>query len=367
MSITVTKPSLPELSDFTELLKKIWESRQLTNMGVFHAQFEQALCDYLNIENISLFCNGTTALQIGLKALRVSGEVITTPFTFPATVHSIYWNNCKPVFCDIEPDSFNIDPNKIEPLITSATTAIMPVHIYGRPSNIDAIQQIADLHGLKVLYDAAHGFGVNQTDGTSLLKAGDLSMVSFHATKVFNTIEGGALVIPNSKLKKRIDYLKNFGIADEVTIVGQGSNGKMNELICAYGLLQLKEIDNQIIKRKRIAERYMKNLANIKTIIIPHEPKCQRYNYCYFPVLIDNNEFGMTRDMLYRKLRRFNIMTRRYFFPLISEIPCYRNIPSASPENLHVAKRISRQILCLPLYTDLTIDQVDSICEIIGK
>lgn len=365
--ITVTKPSLPDLTDFTVFLEEIWKSRQLTNMGSFHQRFECALCEHLNVEHISLFCNGTMALQIGMKALRITGEVITTPFTFPATTHSIYWNQCTPVFCDIEPESFNIDPAKIEALITPDTTAIMPVHIYGCPCNIEAIQKIADLHGLKVIYDAAHGFGVKLTDGSSLAKAGDLSMVSFHATKVFNTIEGGALVIPDGKLKQRVDYLKNFGIADEETIVGHGSNGKMNELICAYGLLQLNTIDSEITKRGQLSKRYRKNLAQTKGITIPAEPKCDRYNYCYFPILVEENNYGMTRDMLHKMLCAHNILSRRYFYPLLSEISCYRNIPSASPDNLPEATRISREILCLPLHTDLTKEQVDMICQIIDN
>ena len=365
--LTVTRPSLPNLSDFTALLEEIWQSRHLTNMGAFHQRFEDALCDYLNVDHVSLFCNGTLAMQIGMKALRITGEVITTPFTFPATAHSIYWNQCTPVFCDIEPESFNIDPKKIEALITSDTTAIMPVHIYGRPCNIEAIQQIADLHGLKVLYDAAHSFGVTQTNGSSLSTAGDLSMVSFHATKVFNTIEGGALIIPNAKLKQRVDYLKNFGIADEVTIVGHGSNGKMNELISAFGLLQLQQIDDEIAQRGRIAKRYRENLAHTECIVIPDEPKCHRYNHCYFPVLVKENNCGMTRDMLHDKLRAHNVLARKYFYPLLSEIPCYRHTPSASPNNLTVATRISRGILCLPLYADLTMGQVDYICNIISN
>lgn len=365
--ITVTKPSMPALSEFTALLEEIWDSRYITNMGAFHQQFEKSLCEYLGVEHISLFCNGTMAIQIGLKALGITGEVITTPFTFPATAHSIYWNHCSPVFCDIEPGSFNIDPSKIESLITPETSAIMPVHIYGHPCNIEEIQKVADAYGLKVLYDAAHGFGVNRDDGSSLLISGDLSMVSFHATKVFNTVEGGALIMPNAEIKKRVDCLKNFGIVDEVTIVDQGSNGKMNELVSAYGLLQLQNIDSEITKRRRIAKRYQKNLAATPDIIIPEVKGCHRYNYCYFPILVKEQVYGMTRDMLYNKLEEHSILGRRYFYPLLSEIPCYRHIPSASADNLPVAMKVSREVLCLPLYADLTNDEVDHICEIINS
>lgn len=365
-SIPVTKPTLPDLSDFTELLKEIWETRYLTNMGVFHKRFEDALCDYLKVKHISLFCNGTMAMQIGMKALQIKGEVITTPFTFPATAHSIFWNHCTPVFCDIEPDSFGLDPKKIEPLIGPDTTAIMPVHVFGRPCNLESIQNIADMHGLKVFYDAAHAFGEQNRDGSSILNAGDLSMVSFHATKVFNTIEGGALIIPDGKLKQRIDYLKNFGIADEVTIVGEGSNGKMNELIAAYGLLQLKRIDDEIAQRAFRANRYRDNLEDIKGIIIPDEPENISYNHCYFPIQVKQAEFGADRDFLYEKLRLHDILSRRYFYPLLSEIPCYRSLPSSAATKLPVATKISREILCLPLYADLPIEQVDRICSIIA-
>lgn len=368
-AIPVTRPTLPNLSDFTALLEDIWRSRHLTNMGAFHKRFEEALCEYLNVKYISLFCNGTMAMQIGLKALRITGEVITTPFTFPATAHSIFWNHCTPVFCDIDPDSFGLDPEKIEALIGPKTTAIMPVHIFGRPCNLHTIQRIADLHGLKVLYDAAHAFGIySKKDGSSIMNAGDLSMVSFHATKVFNTIEGGALIIPNKKLKQRIDYLKNFGIADEVTIVGEGSNGKMNELVSAYGLLQLKSIDDDINTRGRLAVQYRKNLKRIKGIVIPDEPVNVRYNHCYFPILVKQNKVDTNRrDALYEKLRFHNIFARRYFYPLLSEIPCYRSLPSSGAKKLPVATKISREILCLPLYADLAVEQVDTICEIIAN
>ena len=364
--IPVTKPTLPELPDFTAMLEEIWQSRYLTNMGVFHKRFEEALREYLKVKHISLFCNGTMAIQIGIKALRITGEVITTPFTFPATAHSIFWNHCTPVFCDIEPDSFGLDPEKIEPLIGPETTAIIPVHVFGRPCNLEAIQNIADIYGLKVLYDAAHAFGVRSEDGSSIMTAGDLSMVSFHATKVFNTIEGGALIIPDEKLKQRIDYLKNFGIADEVTIVGEGSNGKMNELISAYGLLQLKRIDDEIEMRGLLAKRYRENLEAIQGVTIPEEPGSIRYNHCYFPILVKQNEFGTSRDSLYEKLRSHNILARRYFYPLLSEIPCYRSLPSSASEQLPVATQISREVICLPLYADLSTDQVDTICEIIA-
>ena len=364
--IPVTKPTLPKLPDFTDLLEEIWQSRYLTNMGVFHKRFEEALCEYLKVKHISIFCNGTMAMQIGIRALRITGEVITTPFTFPATAHSIFWNHCTPVFCDIDPDSFALAPEKIEPLIGPETTAVMPVHVFGRPCDIKAIQEIADMHGLKVVYDAAHAFGVENQDGSSIMTAGDLSMVSFHATKVFNTIEGGALIIPGAKLKQRIDYLKNFGIADEVTIVGEGSNGKMNELISAYGLLQLKRIDDEIAMRGLLAKRYRVNLEIIQGITVPEEPTNIHYNHCFFPILVKQNEFGTSRDFLYEKLRSHNILVRRYFYPLLSEIPCYRSLPSSASAQLPVATQISREVICLPLYADLTIEQVDTICEIIA-
>jgi len=364
-NIYVTQPSLPNLDEYTKLLAQIWESKQIANSGTFHKQFEKELCNYLKVDNISLFTNGTLALIVALQALRITGEVITTPYSFVATTHALHWNGIKPVFCDINKDDFNINPNKIEALITPRTTAIMPVHVYGNPCDNDKIQKIADIYGLKVIYDAAHAFAVEKNNN-SILNWGDLSILSFHATKTFNTVEGGAIVTNDDKLKKRIDFLKNFGIADETTVIGYGINGKMNELIASYGLLQIKNINNEIQKRKEKVTLYRELLKNIDGVTIFYDFENIKHNYTYFPVLIDKNKLGKTRDEVYEKLKVNNIFARRYFYPLISQFSAYKELPSAKNSNLPVASKITEQILCLPLYSNLKNENLKKIAKIIS-
>ena len=359
-TIHVTQPILPDLDDFIDSLRKIWESKQLTNNGAFHQEFEKQLADFLGVKYISLFVNGTLALISALQVLRITGEVITTPYSFVATTHSLWWNSIKPVFVDIDPQSMNIDPSKIEAAITSKTTAILPVHVYGNPCALDEIQRIADTYDLKIIYDAAHAFGVKRK-GIPVLNFGDLSVLSFHATKTFNTIEGGAIVCHDEQTKKRIDYLKNFGFADEVTIVAPGINAKMNELQAAYGLLQIKSFDEQVKKRKNLTETYRNLLKGIKGIRCQREVPDIDYNYSYFPIFVDENKFGVSRDELYFKLRENNIFGRRYFYPLISEFPIYRGLASANPIKLPVASRIAMQVICLPLYPELSLETVKTI------
>lgn len=360
--VFVTQPVLPPLDEFTQLLKEIWQSKWLTNNGKYHQALEQALAEYLGVKYISLFSNGTLALITALQTMNITGEVITTPFSFVATTHSLWWNGIKPVFVDIDEKDFNIDPDKIEAAITPKTTAIMPVHVYGNPCNVEKIQKIADAYGLKVLYDAAHAFGVSIDDKT-VLNYGDLSILSFHATKVFNTIEGGAIVCHDEKTKKRIDFLKNFGFADEVTVVAPGINAKMNELQAAYGLLQLKTIDRDIERRKAITDRYRMRLSNIPGVRFLEDVKNIRHNYSYFPVLIDEKLHGKSRDEVYENLKKYNIFGRRYFYPLISDFPTYRGLPSASVENLPCAHNTAKRVLCLPLYPDMDLNIVDSIYQ----
>jgi len=362
--IYVTRPALPPLEEFTEYLKKIWNSAILTNNGPFHQQFEKELADYLGVKYLSVFSNGTLALVTALQALRITGEVITTPFSFVATTHSLWWNSIKPVFVDIEPGYLNLDSEKIEAAITPQTTAIMPVHVYGNPCKVDEIQRIADIYGLKVIYDAAHAFGVT-INGRSILNNGDLSILSFHATKTFNTIEGGAIICHDEKTKKRIDFLKNFGFADEVTVVEPGINAKMNELQAAYGLVQLKHIDSYIEKRRTIAGIYREGLAEISGLRFIDDVTGVRHSYTYFPILIDREAYGESRDDVYYRLRKHNIYGRRYFYPLISQFPPYRGLPSAKAENLPVATRVSEQIICLPIYPDLDMGTLQLIVEII--
>jgi len=363
--ITVTQPALPPLDEFIPYLEKIWDNKWLTNNGPFHQQFEKELADYLGVKYISVFSNGTLALITALQALRITGEVITTPFSFVATTHSLWWNNIKPVFVDIEDKYFNIDPQKIEAAITPKTTAIMPVHVYGNPCNVEEIQRIADTYGLKVIYDAAHAFGVKYKQ-QPILNWGDLSIMSFHATKVFNTIEGGAIICQDEKTKRRIDLLKNFGFADEVTVIEPGINAKMNELQAAYGILQLKHVDNYIAKRREIVGLYNKQLKDVKGIrIIDNTDKDVQHAYPYYPVLINAEKYGMTRDDLYFKLREHDIWGRRYFYPLISEFPTYRGLPSASVDNLPVATRVAKEVICLPIYANLESSDVKKICDII--
>lgn len=362
--IYVTQPALPPLEELIDYLKQIWDSKILTNNGPFHQQFEKELADYLGVKYISVFANGTLALVTALQALRITGEVITSPFSFVATTHSLWWNNIKPVFVDIEPEYFTLDPEKIEAAITPQTTAIMPVHVYGNPCKMDAIQKIADTYGLKVIYDAAHAFGVT-INGNSVLNYGDLSILSFHATKTFNTIEGGAIICHDEKSKRRIDFLKNFGFADEVTVVEPGINAKMNELQAAYGLVQLKHVDEYILKRKTVTERYREGLKDVKGIRFMNEIEGLRHSYTYFPVLIDENDFGKSRDIVYETLKRHNVYARRYFYPLISQFPTYRGLPSANKSNLPVAEITAAQVLCLPIYPELDIETQQSIIALI--
>jgi dTDP-4-amino-4,6-dideoxygalactose transaminase len=359
----VTQPFLPPLEEFMPYLEAIWESKWLTNAGPFHQQLEKALAEYLGVEHIALFSNGTIALVTALQALRTTGEVITTPYSFVATAHSLLWNGIKPVFVDIDPVTYNLDPTKIEAAITPQTTAIMPVHVYGNPCDVDAIQKIADTYGLKVIYDAAHAFGVSRHCG-SILNHGDLSVLSFHATKVFNTFEGGAIICPDAKMKQRIDYLKNFGFADELTVVAPGINGKMNEIQAAFGLLQLKYVDEAISHRKTIDDHYRTSLANIPGITVPEHPSSLRHNYSYFPILVEPN-YSLSRDGLYELLKTNDIFARRYFYPLISEFPMYRSMISAAKSNLPVANQVASKVICLPIYPDLPNDEIDRIISVI--
>jgi dTDP-4-amino-4,6-dideoxygalactose transaminase len=361
--IYVTRPSLPELEDFIPSLREIWDSKILTNGGPFHEKFEQQLCEYLGVKQIALFANATIGLVTALQALRITGEVITTPYSFVATAHSLLWNGIKPVFVDIDPHTLNLDPSKIEAAITPQTTAIMPVHVYGHPCDVDGIQAIADTYGLKVIYDAAHAFGVQCHCG-SVLQHGDLAVLSFHATKVFTTFEGGAIVCPDEKSRQRINYLKNFGFADEVTVVAPGINGKMSEFNAALGLLQLKHIDGALAERKVIDERYRAGLADVAGIRCLQSAGEIRSNYAYFPILVQP-DYPLARDALYQKMRDQGIYVRRYFYPLISDFPMYRGLPSAAHSNLPVAKKMAAQILCLPIYPGLPHDQVDRVLELL--
>ncbi|MFA5337839.1 MAG: DegT/DnrJ/EryC1/StrS family aminotransferase, partial [Candidatus Omnitrophota bacterium] len=349
--IFVTQPAMPPLGEFIESLKQIWDSKIITNNGPFHQQFEKVLAGHLDVKHISLFANGTLALIAALQSLRITGEVITAPFSFVATAHSLLWNNIKPVFVDIEPDTFTLDPEKIEAAITPQTTAILPVHVYGNPCEVERLQQIATRFGLKLIYDASHAFGV-KIKGNPVLRYGDLSVLSFHATKVFNTIEGGAIVSPDEKTKKRIDYLKNFGFADETTVIEFGINAKMNEVQAAYGLLQLKYVDQYIAERKTIAECYRQQLAGISGIHCLDDTTGIRHNYSYFPILVNVVRYGKTRDELYEELKRHNVFARRYFYPLISRFPVYRELFSSKPENLPIAEKVASQVICLPIYPD---------------
>lgn len=353
MPITVTSPLLPDLAEFNDLLKKIWDSKWITNNGSFHKQLEAALCEYLKVPYISLFTNGTLPLLTALQALRITGEVITTPYSFVATTHSIWWNGCRPVFVDIDPATGNMDPDRIEAAITPKTTAIMPVHVYGKPCDTKRIQEIADKYGLKVIYDAAHAFGV-EVEGESILNAGDMSTLSFHATKVYNTIEGGALVMHDAETKKRIDYLKNFGFAGETEVVGPGINSKMDEIRAAYGLLNLKQVDAAIEARHQVAIKYRNALRDVEGITFFDDMPGVKHNYSYFPIFVDAEKFGMTRDELYFKMREYGVLGRRYFYPLISTFSTYRGLPSASPANLPNAHKMADSVICLPMHNSLS-------------
>lgn len=364
--ITVTSPLLPNLDEFTESLKEIWESKWITNNGQFHQKLEAALAEYLKVPYVSLFTNGTLPLLTALQALRITGEVITTPYSFVATTHALWWNGIKPVFVDIDPSTGNIDPQKIEAAITPRTTAILPVHVYGKPCDTEAIQAIADKYGLKVIYDAAHAFGV-EVNGESLLNAGDMSTLSFHATKVFNTIEGGAMVMHDEKTKQRIDYLKNFGFANEVEVVGPGINSKMDEIRSAYGLLNLKQVDAAIAARQKVAVAYREALRNVEGISFWDDMPGVRHNYSYFPIFVDAEKYGMTRDELYMKMKDQGVWGRRYFYPLISEFSTYRGLESSRPENLPNAHRMADTVICLPMHHTLSDNDLNRIITSITK
>lgn len=395
--ITVTSPLLPNLDEFNELLKQIWDLKWITNNGSFHKKLEIELKQYLGVPEISLFTNGTLPLLTALQALRITGEVITTPYSFVATTHSIWWNGCKPVFVDIDPRTGNIDPKKIEAAITPKTTAIMPVHCYGKPCDVHRIKEIADTYGLKVIYDAAHAFAVeipkNEADykrafneahnalepcaqvkreeqnveTESILNWGDMSTLSFHATKVYNTIEGGAMIMPNNETKKRIDFLKNFGFANETTVVGPGINSKMDEMRSAYGLLNLKQVDDAITARQQVAIKYRELLRNVEGITFFDDMPGVKHNYSYFPIFIDEKAYGMSRDALYTKMKEANVLSRRYFYPLISEFSTYRGLESANPSNLPNAHKMADSVLCLPMHHALSDEDIERTLDCIIK
>lgn len=377
--ITVTSPLLPNLDEFHEMLQQIWTSKWITNMGQFHIELEKALAEYLHVPYVCLFTNGTLPLITALQALRITGEVITTPYSFVATTHSIWWNGCKPVFVDIDPTTGNMDPDRIEAAITPQTTAIMPVHCYGKPCDTKRIQEIADKYGLKVIYDAAHAFGLevpaeeyglpayDEKGLAGIMNAGDMSTLSFHATKVYNTIEGGALIVKDEKTKKRIDNLKNFGITDEVTVVAPGINGKMDEMRSAYGLLNLKQVDQAIANRQKVANIYREALRPIEGITFFDDMPGVRHNYSYFPIFVDAEKFGMTRDELYYAMKAENVLARRYFYPLISDFTTYKGLKSAVHENLPKAFAMAESVLCLPMHHALTDEDMSRILSFFKK
>ena len=364
--ITVTSPLLPNLEEFHALLKEIWDSKWVTNNGSFHKQLEKELAEYLKVPYISLFTNGTLPLLTALQALRITGEVITTPYSFVATTHSIWWNGCKPVFVDIDPATGNMNPDKIEAAITNKTTAIMPVHVYGKPCDTKRIKEIADKYGLKVIYDAAHAFGV-EVNGESVLTAGDMSTLSFHATKVYNTLEGGALVMHDAETKKRVDYLKNFGFAGETEVVAPGINSKVDEVRAAYGILNLRQVDAAIEARHQVAVKYREALRPIEGITSMDDMPGVKHNYSYFPIFIDAEKYGMTRDELYEKMRSHNVLGRRYFYPLISTFSTYRGLESAAPKNLPNAHKMADSVICLPMHHELSAEDIHRVLELIVK
>ena len=358
--ITVTSPLLPDLEEFNALLQDIWKRKWITNNGHYHRELESALCEYLKVPYISLFTNGTLPLITALQALRITGEVITTPYSFVATTHSLWWNGIKPVFVDIDPSTGNLDPDKIEAAITPKTTAIMPVHVYGKPCDVKRIQEIADKYGLKVIYDAAHAFGV-EVNGESILTAGDMSTLSFHATKVYNTVEGGALVMHDAQTKQRIDYLKNFGFAGETEVVAPGINSKMDEVRSAYGLLNLRQVDKAIEARHHVAVQYRKALRDVPGITFFDDMPGVKHNYSYFPIFVDAEKYGMTRDELYFKMKENGVLGRRYFYPLISTFSTYRGLESATRENLPNAYRMADEVICLPMHHALSEEDVERV------
>ncbi len=348
------------------MLRDIWSRKWITNNGEYHKRLEAALCEYLKVPYVSLFTNGTMPLITALQALNISGEVITTPYSFVATTHSLWWNGIKPVFVDVEPDTGNIDPAKIESAITKRTTAIMPVHMYGTPCKTKEIQKIADKYGLKVIYDAAHAFGV-EVNGESVLNAGDLSTMSFHATKVYNTVEGGAMIMHDVETKRRIDYLKNFGFKNEVEVVAPGINSKMDEIRAAYGLLTLRRVDDAIEKRKAVANKYREHLRGVKGITCWSDVPGVRHNYSYFPILVDEEQYGMSRDALYEYMKSRNVMSRRYFYPLISSFAIYSGLESSDPRNLPVATEIANKVICLPMHHGLSDEDVARVLDCIVR
>lgn len=364
--ITVTSPLLPDLEEFNALLKEIWDSKWVTNNGSFHKQLERELAEYLKVPYISLFTNGTLPLLTALQALHITGEVITTPYSFVATTHSIWWNGCKPVFVDIDPATGNIDPDAIEAAITNKTTAIMPVHVYGKPCDTKRIQEIADKYGLKVIYDAAHAFGV-EVNGESILNAGDMSTLSFHATKVYNTLEGGALVMHDEATKKRVDYLKNFGFAGETEVVAPGINSKVDEVRAAYGILNLRQVDAAIEARHQVAIKYREALRPVEGISFMDDMPGVKHNYSYFPLFVDAEKYGMTRDELYEKMKAHNVLGRRYFYPLISTFTTYKGYESANPKNLPKAHKMADSVICLPMHHELSAEDIDRVLELIVK
>ena len=395
--ITVTSPLLPNLDEFNELLKQIWNSKWITNNGQFHKQLEKELAEYLGVPYISLITNGTLPLLTALQALRITGEVITTPYSFVATTHSIWWNGCKPVFVDIDPRTGNMDPEKIEAAITPKTTAIMPVHCYGKPCDVRRIKEIADIYGLKVIYDAAHAFALEipkneddykrafdetrnaldpctpvkredqKVETESILNWGDMSTLSFHATKVYNTIEGGAMIMHDAETKKRIDYLKNFGFAGETKVVGPGINSKVDEMRAAYGLLNLRQVDSAIAARQQVAIKYREALRGVEGITFFDDMPGVKHNYSYFPIFIDEKAFGTSRDALYAKMKEANVLGRRYFYPLISEFSTYRGLESANPANLPNAHKMADSVLCLPMHHELSDDDIERILSFFKK
>lgn len=364
--ITVTSPLLPPLDDFLPYLKDIWQRKWITNNGYYHKELEKALCEYLKVPYISLFTNGTLPIIVALQALRITGEVITTPYSFVATTHSLWWNGIKPVFVDVDPYTGNLDPSKIEAAITPRTTAILPVHVYGNPCETEKIQAVADKYGLKVIYDAAHAFGV-EINGKSILEAGDLCTLSFHATKVFNTLEGGALICRDEKTKRRIDYLKNFGFTGETEVVAPGINAKMDEVRAAYGLLNLRQVDSAIEARKKIADSYRKALRNVNGVSFFEDRNGVRHNYAYFPIFIDEKKYRVSRDELYFKMKEQNILGRRYFYPLISSFSTYRGLESSKPENLPSACKLANQVICLPIHHELNESDVQKVIDVVSE
>lgn len=358
--ITVTSPLMPPLNEFTTYLEDIWKRKWLTNNGHYHQELEKALCEYLKVPYISLFTNGTLPLICALQAMRITGEVITTPYSFVATTHALWWNGIKPVFVDIDPATGNIDPDKIEAAITPKTTAIMPVHVYGQPCDIKRIQDIADTYGLKIIYDAAHAFGVEK-EGESIINAGDMATLSFHATKVYSTIEGGAIVCHDAQTKQRIDYIKNFGFANETTVVAPGINGKLDEVRAAYGLLSLKYVDEAIQRRKQVAMSYKNALKDIPGIRYLNETPDVKHNYSYFPIFVNEKKYGISRDALYEKMKLSGVYGRRYFYPLISTFSTYRGLDSASRSNLPEAYKMADEVICLPMHHALSDNDVERV------